>query len=85
MENHPELSNFIHAMPKADLHVHLEGAIQPRTVLGLARRHGMRHTLPATDLEGLRRWYAFTDFEHFLEVVWGLYFLSINSKIKSDG
>jgi len=68
MENHPELSNFIHAMPKAELHVHLEGAIQPATVLELARRHGMRHTLPATDLEGLRRWYAFTDFEHFLEV-----------------
>lgn len=62
------LSDFIHAMPKAELHVHLEGAIQPGTVLELARRHGMQHTLPATDLEGIKRWYTFTDFEHFLEV-----------------
>ena len=68
MENQPVLSKFIHEMPKAELHIHLEGAIQPRTVLELARRHNMLDTLPADDLEGLRRWYAFTDFGHFLDV-----------------
>ena len=68
MENQNMLSRFVHEMPKAELHVHLEGAIQPGTVLKLARRHNMQDTLPAGDLEGLKRWYAFTDFDHFLEV-----------------
>ena len=35
----PGLLAFIQAMPKAEIHVHLEGAIQPETVLALARRH----------------------------------------------
>jgi len=62
----PSLHRFIEDMPKVELHVHLEGAILPRTVLGLARRHGVR--LPADDEEGLRRWYQFTDFKHFIEI-----------------
>ncbi|MEZ4664928.1 MAG: hypothetical protein R2911_45955 [Caldilineaceae bacterium] len=64
----PELKSFIHAMPKAELHVHLEGAIQPHTVLELARRHDMLGALPAADLEGLRRWFTFTDFPHFVQI-----------------
>lgn len=53
-------------MPKVELHVHLEGAIQPATVLALARRHGL--SLPAADEEGLRQWFRFTDFPHFVQV-----------------
>jgi len=53
-------------MPKAELHVHLEGSIRPETLLELARRHGVE--LPADNLEGLRRWFHFTHFEHFIEV-----------------
>lgn len=49
-----------------ELHVHLEGAIQPETLLALARGRG-RH-LPADDVEGLRRWFEFRDFDHFVEV-----------------
>lgn len=60
------LHDFIRAMPKVELHVHLEGSIQPATVLMLAERNGM--ALPAQDLEGLREFYRFTDFAHFLEV-----------------
>jgi adenosine deaminase len=60
------LDDFIQEMPKAELHVHLEGSIQPATLLTLAERNGV--TLPAQDLEGLRRYYRFTDFGHFLEV-----------------
>lgn len=57
---------FIRAMPKVELHVHLEGAIRPETLLELARR---RHVaLPADDLPGLRRWFRFSDFQHFIEV-----------------
>ena len=54
------------AMPKVELHVHLEGAIRPETLLHLAERNGMR--LPAGDIDGLRAWYRFTDFPHFAEV-----------------
>lgn len=60
------LDQFIHAMPKVELHVHLEGSIQPRTLLQLARRN--HKPLPADTIEGLRRWYTFTDFDHFIEI-----------------
>ena len=64
----PELANFIRAMPKAEIHVHLEGAIQPETVLELARRHNKLEALPAADVAGLRQWFTFTDFPHFVNI-----------------
>ncbi|MEA1979005.1 MAG: adenosine deaminase [Chloroflexota bacterium] len=60
------LHHFAADLPKIELHIHLEGAILPRTVLHLARRHGV--SLPATDEDGLRHWYQFTDFKHFIEI-----------------
>lgn len=63
-----DLTDFIRTMPKAEIHVHLEGAIQPETVLELARRHGMEAMLPSTDLAELRRWFTFTDFPHFIKI-----------------
>lgn len=54
------MEDFIRAMPKVELHVHLEGAIRPETLLTLARRHGK--AMPADTVEGLRRWYRFRDF-----------------------
>lgn len=57
---------FVRNMPKVELHVHLEGSIRPETVLKLAERHGI--DLPAKDLDGLREWYTFRDFPHFVEV-----------------
>ncbi|MEE9207211.1 MAG: adenosine deaminase [Gemmatimonadota bacterium] len=60
------LERFIRAMPKVELHVHLEGSIRPETLLVLARRNGVE--LPGSDVEGLRRWYTFRDFPHFVEI-----------------
>lgn len=60
------LVQFVTEMPKVELHVHLEGSIQPATLLELARRR--RIDLPADDEEGLRRWFQFRDFEHFVEI-----------------
>ena len=60
--------NFIQNMPKAEVHIHLEGAIQPGTVLKLAKRHKKLDSLPSDKVEGLRRWFRFTDFPHFIEV-----------------
>ena len=63
-----KLTNFIQQMPKAEIHIHLEGAIQPKTVLELAKRHDKLNTLPSDTEEGLRRWFTFTDFPHFVEI-----------------
>ena len=60
------LHDFIRAMPKVELHVHLEGSIRPATLLTLAERNGV--ALPAQDLEGIREFYRFTDFDHFIQV-----------------
>ncbi len=60
------LESFIRAMPKVELHVHLEGSIQPETLLTLARRRQI--ALPANTVEELRAWYTFTDFPHFVQV-----------------
>jgi adenosine deaminase len=60
------LSEFIRQMPKVELHVHVLGAIEPETLLKLAHTHGVE--LPANSLEGLRQWYTYTDFAHFLEI-----------------
>ncbi|MCW5936426.1 MAG: adenosine deaminase [Fimbriimonadaceae bacterium] len=63
-----EFESFLRAMPKVELHVHLEGSIRPETLLQLAERNNM--PLPATTVEGLREWYRFTDFPHFANIYW---------------
>lgn len=63
-----ETRAFIRAMPKAEIHVHLEGAVQPATVLELARRHGHLDRLPSSSVAELQRWFTFTDFPHFIQI-----------------
>lgn len=60
------LLSYLEAAPKAELHVHLEGSIQPATLLTLARRN--RVALPAETVSGLREWFRFSNFDHFIEV-----------------
>ncbi len=60
------LHEFARRLPKAEMHVHLEGSIQPATLLQLARQNGQ--ALPADDEAGLRAYYRFTDFTHFLNL-----------------
>ena len=57
-------------MPKAEIHIHLEGSIAPETLLTLAERHDRLDTLPGTDIQSLRDWYVFRDFPHFV-VIYG--------------
>ena len=61
-----DIESFIRAMPKVELHVHLEGSVRPETFLNLAKRHHV--PLPADTIEGLREWYVFRDFGHFIEI-----------------
>jgi aminodeoxyfutalosine deaminase len=60
-----DLSEFALRMPKAELHVHLEGSILPRTLLKLAVRNHVK--LPASDEAGLEKLYRFHNFEQFLK------------------
>ena len=61
-----QLDAFIRAIPKVELHVHLEGSIPPRTLLELARRNNV--TLPVDTPEAVTQWYTFEDFPHFADV-----------------
>ena len=56
-------------MPKVELHLHLEGALPPRTVLGLAQQNNLLDLLPGSTEVEIARWFAFTDFYHFMDVV----------------
>lgn len=60
------LKDYLRAAPKAELHVHLEGSIQPATLLELARRN--RVDLRADTVAGIRDWFAYRDFGHFVEI-----------------
>ena len=61
----PFPEDSIRSLPKAELHVHLEGSVGAETLLALAAEHGVEP--PAPDVAGVRRWYDFRDFEDFLE------------------
>ena len=58
----PALSPQIDALPKSELHLHLEGSIQPAVACTLMARHGVK----ATE-EEVRQRYAFQNFPDFLE------------------
>jgi aminodeoxyfutalosine deaminase len=60
-----DLFEFAQRMPKAELHVHLEGSILPKTLFELAIRNGIQ--LPAEDEAGLEQIYQFKDFGQFLD------------------
>lgn len=61
-------ADFIAAMPKAEVHVHLEGTIDPTALLALATRHNRLAALPGADLATLQAWFTYTDFPHFVRV-----------------
>ncbi|UFN45976.1 adenosine deaminase [Nocardioides okcheonensis] len=60
------LQNFVAGLPKAELHVHHVGSASPRIVSELAARHPDAGV--PSDLEGLREFFTFRDFAHFVEV-----------------
>ena len=60
------VESYLRAVPKAELHVHLQGSILPATLLTLARRNQVK--LPADTVEGLRQWFTYRDFAHFVDI-----------------
>jgi aminodeoxyfutalosine deaminase len=66
MEIPATIARYVAAVPKAELHVHLEGAIQPATLLTLARRN--RAQIPVQTVEEMQQWFTFRNFNHFVEI-----------------
>jgi adenosine deaminase len=54
------------AIPKAELHIHIEGSLEPELIFALAQRNGVSLTYPS--VEALRAAYAFTDLQSFLDI-----------------
>jgi len=61
-----ELEPFIRGIPKAELHLHIEGSLEPEMVMQLAARHAI--TLRYDSVDALRAAYRFTDLQSFLDV-----------------
>ena len=62
----PKLATLLAEMPKAELHIHIEGSLEPELIFALAGRNGL--SLPYPSIEALRTAYAFTDLQTFLDI-----------------
>ena len=60
------LPALLRAMPKAELHLHIEGSLEPELIFRLAQRN--RVALPYPSVEALRAAYAFGDLQSFLDI-----------------
>lgn len=59
-------ADLIRAIPKAELHLHIEGTLEPEMMMRLAQRNGVR--IPYDSVEEIRRAYEFTDLQSFLDI-----------------
>ena len=57
---------FVRRLPKAELHLHIEGTLEPELLLELGRRNGV--PLPCSSAEECRAQYRFSDLQHFLSI-----------------
>jgi len=62
----PELVDLITRMPKVELHVHLEGTLEPEIAFRLAEKNGV--SLPYASVDAMRAAYDFADLQSFLDV-----------------
>lgn len=60
------LPELLKCMPKAELHIHIEGSLEPELIFALAKRNGV--ALPFASVEELRRAYAFSNLQSFLDI-----------------
>ncbi|SAK59302.1 adenosine deaminase [Caballeronia catudaia] len=62
----PTLADKIAHAPKAELHIHIEGSLEPELIFELAKRNDVK--LAYDSIEALRAAYAFTDLQSFLDI-----------------
>ena len=60
------LEDFIRKLPKAELHLHIEGSLEPELMFALAERNGVR--IPFASVEDVRAAYAFSNLQDFLDI-----------------
>jgi adenosine deaminase len=60
------IAEFIRGLPKAELHVHIEGTLEPELAFQLAAKHGVR--LPHATVDELKRAYRFSNLQSFLDI-----------------
>jgi len=60
------LPALLRTMPKAELHIHIEGSLEPEMIFALAQRNGVKLAYPS--VEALRAAYAFADLQSFLDI-----------------
>ena len=60
------LPELLRRMPKAELHMHIEGSLEPELMFEMSRRNGV--ALPFADVAALRRAYVFDDLQSFLDI-----------------
>jgi adenosine deaminase len=60
------MEEFIKQMPKAELHLHIEGSLEPELMFELAERNGIQ--LPYSSVEELRKAYHFSNLQDFLDI-----------------
>ena len=60
------MRDFIAGLPKAELHLHIEGTLEPELMFEMARRNGV--ALPFRSVDEVRRAYEFTDLQSFLDI-----------------
>src|SRR4051812_36499617 len=61
-----DLAAFIHGLPKAELHLHIEGSLEPELMFALAQRNGI--ALPFDSVEAVRAAYEFSRLQDFLDI-----------------
>ena len=61
-----ELARHIDRLPKSELHIHIEGTLEPEAMFALARRNGI--ALPYPTVEALRAAYKFSKLQDFLDL-----------------
>ena len=60
------LDEFLGVLPKAELHLHIEGTLEPEMMCALAEQHGIQ--LPWGTVEEIRRAYEFSELQSFLDI-----------------
>jgi adenosine deaminase len=72
------LAGFIAGLPKAELHLHIEGTLEPEMMVAIGKRNGV--SLPYTDAEAARKAYNFSDLQSFLDIYYRATAVLINEE-----